>query len=124
MLSVARIPWIGNSFTGFLAVFLFQGKIYRYTSYTGARLTKIALTAKEIHIEIKDKNHHISVKAQHESHGLLAAPLKGAMNRRIAESVDATINLNIFHSKNKPFFLGTGDTAGLELVGNMEELPF
>ena len=123
MLSVARIPWLGNSFTGFLCIFLYQGKIHRFASYTGARLTKIEITEKGIHIKIKDKNHDISVQAQHASHGLLAAPLKGAMNRRIAESVDATIMLDISSLQNKTFFSGTGHTAGLELVGDMNDLP-
>jgi len=123
MLSVARIPWLGNSFTGFLCVFLYEGKIYRYASYTGARLNKIEITEKGIHIEINDKQHHISVEAQHASHGLLAAPLKGAMNRRIAESVDATIVLDISNHQKQSFFSGTGHTAGLELVGDINELP-
>ena len=38
-LSVARIPWMGGSFVGFIAGVLVGEALYRFATYTGARLT-------------------------------------------------------------------------------------
>jgi len=122
MLSVAKIPWLKSSFTGFLCVFFYKGKIHRYANYTGARLTNITVNNEEASIEINDKKHNILVVAKHAAKGLLAAPQNGVMDRRIAESVDASIRVSIVKNGGQPVFSGTGSTAGLELVGNMNEL--
>lgn len=123
MLSVAKIPWLKGSFTGFLCVILLDGKIHRYANYTGAKLKSIRLTNDLVKVEIQDKQHLIVVEAKHAARGLLAAPLNGAMDRRISESVDAVINVKITDRLAHKIFSGTGNTAGLELVGNMDELP-
>ena len=54
--------------------------------------------------------------------GVLAAPSKGVMERRIAESLDAKISINLFNKHGKNLFSGTGDSAGLELVGDIASL--
>lgn len=123
MLSVAKIPWLGSSFTGFLCVWLMNGKIHRYATYTGARLKNIHLDKEKILVEIDSHGQQIVVQAQHAARGLLAAPVDGAMDRRIAESVDATIELAVNDREGKTLFSGTGSPAGLELVGDMAELP-
>jgi tocopherol cyclase len=123
MLSVAKIPWLGRSFTGFLCVLLFNGKIIRLATYTGAKLKNIHLDREMVSVEIESREHIIIVKAKHAARGLLAAPVNGAMDRRIAESVDAIINLEMKDRTGKIIFSGTGNTAGLELVGDMAELP-
>jgi hypothetical protein len=56
MLSVARIPWIGNAFTGFLGFFLFQGKRYDFATYTGAKLNLKIEESGSVHISITGKN--------------------------------------------------------------------
>ena len=123
MLSIAKIPWLKSSFTGFLCVLLLNGKIHRFATYTGARLKNLSVDTETVQIEISDKNYHLGISARHAAHGLLAAPLSGAMDRRIAESVDAEIMVRVTESSGKEIFSGTGKTAGLELVGDMEELP-
>ncbi len=123
MLSVAKIPWLKSSFTGFLCVVLLDGKIHRYATYTGAKLINITLKNDLVTIEIRDKKHLIKISALHSARGLLVAPLNGAMDRRIAESVDAKINLEICTLSGNEIFSGKGCTAGLELVGDMTELP-
>lgn len=123
MLSVAKIPWLNGSFTGFLCVILLNGKIHRFASYTGAQLKNISINDKTVRIEIHDKKYKITVEATRAAHGLLAAPINGAMDRRIAESVDAVIHVKMTDHSGGEIFSGSGSTAGLELVGDMKELP-
>ncbi len=123
MLSVAKIPWMKSSFTGFLCVILLDGQIHRFATYTGAKLKNISVEQETVQIEIADKQYHLQISAQHAARGLLVAPLNGSMDRRIAESVDAEITVHISDLSGNEVFKGIAKTAGLELVGDMEELP-
>ncbi len=123
MFSVAKIPWFGNSFTGFLCVLLFEGKIHRFATYTGAKISRIRLDEESVFIFLNDNKFTVGITAQRAGQGLLAAPLNGAMDRRIAESVDASITLKISNKYGNLFFDETGKNAGLELVGDMKDLP-
>lgn len=123
MLSIAKIPWLGSSFTGFLCVLLLDGRIHRFATYTGAKLVKINLDHEHLTAEIRDKKMNLQITARHAQRGMLAAPLHGAMDRRIAESVDAIIHLKVTNTRSQTVFSGRGIHAGLELVGDMKELP-
>jgi hypothetical protein len=121
--SVAKIPWIRNAFTGFLCVLLFEGKIHRFATYTGAKISEIKLEGESVFILIHNKKHILEITACRAGHGLLAAPVNGAMDRRIAESVDASITLKISDKSGNLIFAENGINAGLELVGDMKDLP-
>ena len=54
MLSVAKIPWLGNSFTGFLCVLLLDGKIHRFATYTGAKLDQLEIGDETVSVEVRD----------------------------------------------------------------------
>lgn len=123
MLSVAKIPWMKSSFTGFLCVLLLDGKIHRFATYTGAKLKNLLVSEETVEVEITDKRFHLRISAEHAARGLLVAPLNGSMDRRIAESVDAEITVHISDLSGNEVFKGMAKTAGLELVGDMRELP-
>ncbi len=122
MLSVARIPWIGNAFTGFLGFFLFQGKRYDFATYTGAKLNMKIEESGSVQISITGKNFHLSVSSQQGKAGSLKAPVSGNMQRVIHESIDATIHIQLVDAKGNTLFTGTGANAGLELVGDHQLL--
>jgi hypothetical protein len=42
--SVAIIPWIGRSFPGFIIGLWHQNKLYRFATYTGAKIRKFRWT--------------------------------------------------------------------------------
>ncbi len=119
MVSVARIPWLGNSFTGFLGFFSTGSKIHRFATYTGAMLKEVSVENEKVKLVIEDKKHLYQIEATRESFGILAAPEMGEMDRRIAEGLDAKVDLEIFDKKqNKIIYKGKGVNAGLEIVGN------
>jgi tocopherol cyclase len=55
-------------------------------------------------IEIKNKTHTLKVKAVQNRSGDLKAPVTGEMNRIIKESVDSTIEIELFDNENKIIF--------------------
>ena len=127
MLSVARIPWVRNTFTGFLGFFLHEGKIMSFATYTGAKIADFRYTGTEVQISIKGKKYLIDVHAtksqrQGQKPGGLKAPVLGNMERVIHESIDAEIKLQILDKAGNAIFTGTGKHAGFEMVGEMKLL--
>ncbi len=122
MLSVAHIPFMGTSFTGFLGFFLHGDTIERFGTYTLAKFQIEGADTDSMKITILDKKHSYLIETYRSKSGLLKAPVKGSMNRRIAESVDATLKLTVMNKHATVIFEGTSSIAGLEIVGNMDEL--
>lgn len=122
MCSIAKVPWIGYSFRGFLGFLMIGEKVYRFATYTGARLEDLRLEGERVTFRIRDRHWTLEVTAKRSRTGLLQAPVAGAMDRRIAESVDAEIAIRLLDRKGTVCFEGTGKFAGLEVVGDREEL--
>ena len=122
MLSVANIPWLGKSFTGFLGFFLHQNKVYRFATYTHAKLQMDTSDSDTMKIMISDKKYTYLIKTSRNNAGLLKAPVKGSMDRRISESIDAKLKLTVMDKNAQVIFEDSTSIAGLEIVGNMKEL--
>lgn len=122
MLSIARIPWLGSAFTGFLGFMLHEGKLYPFATYTGARLANLQTSAEWVEVEIHSKDFSIIVKGKNKSSGALKAPVAGDMERVIHESIDAELMITLLDRKGNTIYNGMGKNAGLELVGDMKLL--
>lgn len=124
MLSIANIPWMGKSFTGFLGYFFYNGKIHRFATYLS---TKLGLRFEEndtIVIRLENSDCNFFVRAKSANSGLLKAPLKGAMDRRIPESIDAIINVTMSDKNGKILLEDYSKITGLEMVGNYKSLQY
>ncbi len=129
MMSVARIPWIGNTFTGFLGFLFHEDSIISFATYTGAQVKDFRYSDKDVQLTIRGKKYIIDVHAvKSSSHfgktftGGLKAPVFGNMERMIHESIDAEIHVHVKDKKGKTIFQDTGKHAGFEMVGYMELL--
>jgi len=129
MLSVARIPWVGNTFTGFLGFFLHKGKILSFATYTGARIQNLEYSASGVRITIKGKKVVIDIHARKPEKkgtktgtGGLKAPVFGNMERTIHESIDSVIDVTITELSGEQIFKGSGRNSGFEMVGDLELL--
>ena len=131
MLSVARIPWFGSYFRGFLGFLDLGTKIITFSTYTKAKLIIESQDEKSVSILIEGngsgwnnslkKGEFIKVSASREAVGLLMAPETGSMDRRIGESIDAKLTVEYFRNKEL-LYDGTTLNSGLEIVGDPEEL--
>jgi len=117
MLSIAKIPWIGSSFTGFLGFFLHQGHLYPFATYTGAKVVKVDQSGDGLTIMIKSRKFSLEITAEKGEKGSLKAPVSGNMERVIHESIDASLQIKLFDARGKIIFAGAGTNAGLELAG-------
>ncbi|MFO7998968.1 MAG: tocopherol cyclase family protein [Bacteroidales bacterium] len=122
MLSVANIPWIGKSFTGFLGFLLYNGKRFDFATYTGAKLLVVDNNPEEIRIVIQHKAQTLTISGKKAKSGQLKAPVLGTMQRVIHESIDSVIRIKLTTTGGRVVFEGQGKNAGLELVGDTESL--
>lgn len=124
MFSLANIPWLGASFPGFLCAMSLPGHappVKIWASWNGSRIERAQSSDKEIRVAIARKGERLELTLSRGRGGLLLAPVSGSMERRIAESVDATMSARLTDG-GAELFNSSAQPAGLETVGSMESL--
>jgi len=122
MLSVANVPWMGSSFPGFLGFFLHDSIVTSFGTYSRTKLKLESYNSDTIKITISDKEFIYYLETYRNKAGILKAPVKGGMDRRIAESIDAQLKLTVTDKKGNVIFEDITSTAGLETVGDLSSL--
>jgi hypothetical protein len=123
MLSIAKIPWRQKSFIGFIIGLWHENKLYRFTTYTGAKIDYLKLNDKEGRIKVSDKSYDLFIEAQQGSSGSLQAPIKGAMTGNVMESISGTASIKLNDKKTGRCILDTkARCCGMEVAGNIQEL--
>lgn len=123
--SIARIPWLGKSFVGFIAGLWIKGKLLRFTTYTGARLKELRLYNNRIFISLEDRDFRMDIDLIRSNTGKLSSPKNGLMMGKVDESISAEVELSLFElsdGKMNLVYRGLGRNTGLEVIGDMEEL--
>jgi tocopherol cyclase len=118
--SVAHIPFLGSYFIGYIVGFWFKNKLYRFATYTGAKM-KAHLDGNNIQLKFKDNQYLLEIEATKAGTGNLVAPLQGEMTGKVNESLQAVLHVR-FYEKDKLIFEGKGRNAGLEAAGDIEAL--
>lgn len=114
--SIAKIPWVGKFFIGFIAFLYFDKKFFLYSTYSKAKITQINHNAESIEIVLKNKNSVLKISAIKNTFGELIAPVSGDMSRRIKESIDSTVKLELFDKDGILLYADTSNRAGLEII--------
>lgn len=123
--SLARIPWLGSWFNGFLAVLYAGGIEYRFATYTGARVELLSIDGSTASVMVVDRNRKLEVTIRRNHEGSLAAPVDGAMERRISESADSWVRVVLKQrhgGTDLPLFDAASAASGVEIVGDVGSL--
>jgi tocopherol cyclase len=121
--SVARIPWLGSSFTGFIAGIQFEGQLYRFTTYNGSRLERSQAEKDRVLIEMVNSTHRLSIEAFRKDATELASPILGLMDGRISESMESEVRIRLSQvSDGKVIFEDLGRNVALEVAGEIERI--
>jgi tocopherol cyclase len=123
--SVAIIPWIRRSFPGFIAGLWHGGRLYRFATYTGARLEHLSITDEQVSWVVSDRHYRLEMTATRAAGGSLRAPSTVEMGRRIAETLNATVDVRLHEiagSTSRLIFSGAGRHAALEAGGDLDRL--
>ncbi len=122
MMSIAKIPWLGSFFTGFLG-FLYQGGVfYPFSTYHKSDITALGLTGEKLSLEFKGKKQLLKITATLKQSGILLAPESGKMSSRIKESVDSELEVELLDLKGTVLFRDTASRAGLEVIEGIFEI--
>jgi hypothetical protein len=122
MMSIAKIPWLGSFFTGFLGFLYFGGEFYPFSTYHKSEITGLSLVDEKLTLIFKSKKHHLEIVASLKQSGILLAPESGKMSRRIKESVDSELDVVLTDLKGKEIFRDHASRAGLEVIEGIFEI--
>jgi tocopherol cyclase len=116
-LSVAKIPFAGGSFVGQIAGLLHEGHVYRFATYTGAKLTRLEHREGGVTVVMADRRHELTVDADGARPGELASPVLGGMTGRVQESLRGRVHVRLERvAGGAVIFEGDGTSAGIELM--------
>lgn len=116
--SVANVPWLGSSFSGFGIALWLRGHLYRFATYTGARLQCLAVGDSAIAITVADRRTTLEITARRAAGAILASPKDGAMVGRIQETITAEATVRLTDKTTGAVFADSGRHAALEIVGD------
>lgn len=121
--SVAKIPWVRNSFVGFIAGVWLHDRLIRFTTYNRSKLIKSFADENKVEIVMENKYYRLEIIAHRDKATSLASPIRGFMEGRIEESMTSTLEVVLSEKKtNRILLLDTGKNAGLEVAGNIAEI--
>jgi tocopherol cyclase len=123
MASVASIPWLGSSFTGFLATFLFEGELFYFTTWAGSQV-QATFNKEQGHVSLHFSNleAQLIVTGHPSEGGDLISPVTGAaMTGKINESLRAELEIE-FWRYDQLVYAGRATWAGLEVSAGAERL--
>lgn len=124
--SIAKIPWFGSHFRGFICGLQINNQLYKFATYTGAKIQELKIEENKISAIIRSKYLEININAEKSKSGILRAPYHNIMESgRVNESLLSIINVDLYSIRNKSrklIFQGQGRFAGLEIVGDLNKI--
>jgi hypothetical protein len=123
--SIAVIPWLGGAFRGQIIGLWHEHTLYRFATYTGARVEKLEVGEQSIEWVVRDRRHRLAMRAHRAQTGLLKGPSKSDMGVRVFETLQAEIAVRLTALEGRTerlIFEGRGRNGGLEVGGDIPRL--
>lgn len=121
--SVAKIPWIRNSFTGFIAMIWLHDHLIKFTTYNRTRLEKCHVDAGTVGLVMENNLYRLEINAKRSHSTSLASPIQGFMDGRIEESMKSELKVRLVDLKSgNTVFNDNGRNAGLDVAGRIQEI--
>lgn len=120
--SVARIPLWGLNFPGFIIALWHEGKHSRWATYTGARITHLHISETHVEWVVTGWRTRLTLTAQRHEGGLLMAPLRTDMHKRVDETMCSAIHMRLETRGGRLLLDDTTEVAALEVYGDLPRL--
>ncbi len=114
--SVATIPFLSFTFTGYICNLIHQGKEYRFATYNGSKLVVNERTDTSVHLILKNKRHTLEIKGVVLLSKNLLAPKLGSMNKTIKEGLSGKVEILLKDKKDNIILKSKSHKCGMELV--------
>ena len=103
-------------FIGLISFLHLDTKFYLFSTYNGSVFSDIQNNKDSLHITLLNKTHELRIRVIKNSFCDLKAPVSGEMSRRIKESIDSKVHLQLFSISGESLYEGTGKSVGLEIT--------
>lgn len=120
--SCAIIPGLGRTFRGSIVALQTAGGIATWATWNGSHDTGLHITDGEVSWSMRGPAGQLDLRAERVRGGLLHAPLRTAMHRRVEETLDATVQIRHTARDGSTVFAGEIHCAGMEVFGDMARL--
>lgn len=122
MISIAKIPWLGSFFTGFLGFFYYNGTFYPFSTYLKSEITALRRDDEKLFVELTGKDYVLQVSAGLSQSGVLRAPKSGNMSRHIKESIDSELDVSLISRSGTLICKDHAARAGLEVMDGIFDI--
>ena len=122
MFSLARIPWLGTTFTGLICFLRTDQGFFRFATYNGAKVRELVTEGNQIKATLKNPTHTLAFTATYTSGGILKAPKNGMMLRDIEESITAQVTVDLLDAQGNVLFHDASNRVGMEIAGDPARL--
>jgi tocopherol cyclase len=119
--SVAKIPWLGRFFPGFIAFLYYNEEFILFSTYNKSVLSEVIHDEEGVSLTMKNRKYTLRAVSRKNTFGELKAPSSGVMSRRIKESVDSEVTLSLFDLNGLLIYNDTGKRAGMEVIEKIFE---
>jgi hypothetical protein len=114
MVSVAKIPWRGKYFVGFIAFLYLRGKTEIFATYNMSKIFSLNKTGEnKCEINLKKGTRKLRILVSGKDNSPLRAPFEGQMINRIRESINSELFLE-YSVNDRIVYSGSGVRAGFE----------
>jgi hypothetical protein len=120
--SVAMIPLYGLKFPGFIIALWHDNKLYRWATYTGAKIKQLVLSDSHVMWKVSGGGYTLMMEAERASGGLLKAPIRTEMHKRVDETMQSTVKITLMTQDGRTILEDLGDCTALEVHGETEKL--
>jgi tocopherol cyclase len=117
--SIATIPWLGSAFVGFIIGLWHNNNLYRLATYTGAKVEAIDIQEDVVHWTVRDRRYRLEMQARRVEGGLLKGPSRLEMDKRVVETLNASVSVRLSSLDGEKIFKGEGRHAGLEVHNSL-----
>lgn len=121
--SVAKIPYLGYAFVGFIAGLKLGNQLIQFTTYNQSILKKSWVDAEQVELVMQNKRYVLEIRVKREPSTELASPIRGLMDGRIEESMNTRPEVRLTDRQSgQLIFADSGRNGGLEVAGKIEEI--
>lgn len=115
-LNIGKIPMLGGSFTGFIAMFRHKDRIFMFTTYNCSWISDLFEKDNKLKITFMDCRFRLDVSVTYANGCMIKAPMNGQMSRSITEHLDAVVKVRFSDRSGRILYQGIGTNCGFEMV--------
>lgn len=120
--SIAMVPLLGRTMRGGIVGFYHEGILHKFAKYTNVVNEQLKLTDDHVHWTMRNKTHRLELVAERGSGGLLLAPIRTEMHKRVDETMQSSVHVRLTTLAGEVIFDQIGRNTGLEVHGDLDTL--